>query len=530
MPLPRPRVAVQRLRRIGVPGCQCLLETERETATFSAHHTTLRGNATPGTLAMAPLECVGMQQVHLLHSGTLVNALPEGGFPCTSNARPRFGVPARWSVLIVESGSGIGRLLRDQLQDQGVGVTLVGSATSAFAVVEQPSFTVAILDMALPDGSGLEVLDRLRASRSVAHVIILSESPDEDVRVGALRRGADDYVVKPFVVRELTARVLAVRRRRDPEKDARLRVGPLAIDLRARQVRVDGRPLELTGKEFDLFAYLGARPGLVFSRDQLLRAVWQSARWTGLTTRTSTHASKAPTATSRSAPPQSTSGLTRMGREPTTFSNSPDSETGRGTVRYPHAHDGRDYMSTPEEAHRCRRSRSMSMNTVAPSPDRPRTRGPARSPDPKPSTSTTTAARDRSEHRRCRDRRRHRESVGSRATRHRCGPPAPRPLGRPGVAGHRGGDVRCTGRLSPWTGSSTARPTRCWSRSNRCSTTSRRRATKTSRSIRDRSTTPWRSMTAQQWRARRPLVWFRRPRRLSCCRCALPSSTVAGAS
>jgi PAS domain S-box-containing protein len=181
------------------------------------------------------------------------------------------------SVLIVEGASGIGRLLGDRLLNQGVRPTVVGSVASAFAVVEQQSFTVAILDMALPDGSGLDVLDRLRQDRSAAHVVVLSKSLDGDERVGALERGADDYFVEPFHVRELAERVLAARRRNDTEKDAFLQVGPLAIDLRARLVRIEGQPLKLTGKEFDLLAYLAARPGLVFSRDELLGAVWQSA-------------------------------------------------------------------------------------------------------------------------------------------------------------------------------------------------------------------------------------------------------------
>jgi len=179
-------------------------------------------------------------------------------------------------VLIAESGPGVQRLLRDRLRDHGVGVTVAGSVADALAVLERSSFDVVVVDVVLPDGSGLEVVDEVRRSGSSAHVIVMSASASEDDRIDASQRGADDYVVRPFLVRELTTRVLAVRRRREPG-DQFLRAGGLVIELRARQARVDDRLLELTAREFDLLAYLAARPGHVFSRDQLLRAVWQSA-------------------------------------------------------------------------------------------------------------------------------------------------------------------------------------------------------------------------------------------------------------
>jgi diguanylate cyclase (GGDEF)-like protein/PAS domain S-box-containing protein len=181
------------------------------------------------------------------------------------------------TVLIVENEPGIRDRVRDQLQDQGVQVTVAATRAAARDAVGRGSFSVVIVDLALPDGSGLDVLDSLRRSGSAAHVIVLSASTSEADRVRAFDRGADDYVVKPVFVRELTARVLAVRRRRDPRIDACLQVGRLRIDLKAREVVVDGRTLELTAKEFDLLAYLAARPGYVFSRDDLLKAVWHSA-------------------------------------------------------------------------------------------------------------------------------------------------------------------------------------------------------------------------------------------------------------
>src|SRR5690606_19262839 len=96
-------------------------------------------------------------------------------------------------------------------------------------------------------------------------------------RTRASERGADDVVMKPFYVRELTARVLAVRRRRDPVADTTLRIGRFGIDLRSREVTADGTTMELTAKEFDLLAYLAVRPGHVFDREHLLNAVWRSS-------------------------------------------------------------------------------------------------------------------------------------------------------------------------------------------------------------------------------------------------------------
>ena len=181
------------------------------------------------------------------------------------------------TCLVVEDEPAIRRLVHSQLEAQGVPVIDADSLAAAMAALTRYSFDVVILDLALPDGSGLDVLDTLRREGSEAHVIILSAAGSESDRVEALGRGADDYVVKPFFARELTARVLAVRRRRDPKKDARLEVGPLTLDLRGRLVTAHGVHVEVTAKEFDLLAYLAARPGHVFSREQLLQAVWQSS-------------------------------------------------------------------------------------------------------------------------------------------------------------------------------------------------------------------------------------------------------------
>ncbi len=180
-------------------------------------------------------------------------------------------------VLIVEDDAAVCRIVRDQLESRGVGTVSAGTVAASREALAREDFEAIILDLSLPDGSGLEVLAELRASGSSAHVIVLTGAGSEADRVHALESGADDYVVKPFFARELAARVLAVERRRTLTEDMTLRIGPLEIDLNAREVTADGRPLDLTSKEFALLAFLAARPGHTFSRAELLRAVWESS-------------------------------------------------------------------------------------------------------------------------------------------------------------------------------------------------------------------------------------------------------------
>jgi PAS domain S-box-containing protein len=180
-------------------------------------------------------------------------------------------------LLVVDDDAFVRQLVTSRLEMQGVSVTAAATVVAALTELNHTTFDVAILDLSLPDGSGLDVLRTLRARGSPTHVIILSGAGGETDRLRGFELGADDYVVKPFFVRELAARVLAVRRRHDIAEDTRLQYGPTAIDFSARQVTVDGAPVSLTTKEFDLLAFLAARPRHVFSHDELRRSVWQSA-------------------------------------------------------------------------------------------------------------------------------------------------------------------------------------------------------------------------------------------------------------
>lgn len=177
-------------------------------------------------------------------------------------------------VLVVEDDPAIGRLLRRSLTDRGDVVTVAtdGASGLAIALREQPE--VVLLDLGLPDLSGLEVLTMLRAVSQVPVIVITAQDDDRTV-VKALDSGADDYLVKPFGSEQLAARIRAVlRRAAAASTESTVELGDLQIDVVTRQVTLAGRALDLTRKEFDLLWLLASRPGEVISKRDLLAGVW----------------------------------------------------------------------------------------------------------------------------------------------------------------------------------------------------------------------------------------------------------------
>jgi two-component system response regulator RegX3 len=182
-------------------------------------------------------------------------------------------------ILLVEDEDTIADPLADGLRREGFDVER--AATGAAALEAAPADLV-LLDLRLPDTDGLDVCRRLR-ERSDVPIIVVTARGEEADRVVGLELGADDYVVKPFGLRELIARIRAVTRRtsvRDARPGEPLRVGTLEVDERARRALVDGRDLELTPKEFDLLAALARDPGAAISRRRLLEEVWETT-WYG---------------------------------------------------------------------------------------------------------------------------------------------------------------------------------------------------------------------------------------------------------
>ena len=152
------------------------------------------------------------------------------------------------------------------------------TGTTGLAQAQRATFDLLLLDLILPGPSGFEILETVRATRPTLPVIILTARGDEADRVKGLRLGADDYVVKPFSVRELLARVEAVLRR-SPERPQRVESVPLpggVADLARCEVRFqDGQRTELSEREVELFRYLAAHAGRAISRAELLRRVWR---------------------------------------------------------------------------------------------------------------------------------------------------------------------------------------------------------------------------------------------------------------
>jgi DNA-binding response OmpR family regulator len=180
----------------------------------------------------------------------------------------------RPAVLLVEDEQSIGQLVRGYLEQAGHRVVWVRSGEEALAELDRHGFGIVVLDIGLPGMDGFDVCRRLRA-RSTVPIVMLTARDEEADRVAGLELGADDYVPKPFSPRELAARIKAVLRRTSGfETPARLALGDLAIDRDAHEARLAGRPVELTGKEFDLLAFLVEHAGIVFSREQLLDRVW----------------------------------------------------------------------------------------------------------------------------------------------------------------------------------------------------------------------------------------------------------------
>jgi DNA-binding response OmpR family regulator len=190
----------------------------------------------------------------------------------------------RASVLVVDDEPTIGEVLARYLERAGYDTRIASDGPQALALSAAAPPDLVVLDVMLPGIDGLEVMRRLHERAGPrSRVILLTARGRESERIVGLRRGADDYVVKPFSPGELVARVEAVLRRGpagDPaaavaEPAAALRFEDLTIEPATRRVRSEGRQVALTAREFDLLAFLARHPGQVFSRDRLMELVWQ---------------------------------------------------------------------------------------------------------------------------------------------------------------------------------------------------------------------------------------------------------------
>lgn len=177
-------------------------------------------------------------------------------------------------VLVVEDDARVARLVQRALAEAGERVDVTSSAVDARARGETGAYDAIILDVMLPDGSGFDICRGFRREGVRTPILMLTARDSVPDRVHGLTVGADDYLVKPFAIEELLARLRAITRRNTPAVEEAPRVGDLILDLAGRTARRGERPVELTTKEFELLTYLMRNPGRVLTKDQILAHVW----------------------------------------------------------------------------------------------------------------------------------------------------------------------------------------------------------------------------------------------------------------
>lgn len=186
-------------------------------------------------------------------------------------------------VLVVEDDAELRELVREMLTEHGYDVEECSDGGPALDLIAVRRPDLVVLDLGLSEMGGLDVLRKIRESSNLPVIVLTGRGAEAD-RIVGLELGADDYVVKPFSPRELAARVRSVLRRSNAgstaDRELVLTFNRLEIDVQCRDVRVDGAPVELTAREFDLLSFLASSPRQVFTREQLLQQVWSSdAEW-----------------------------------------------------------------------------------------------------------------------------------------------------------------------------------------------------------------------------------------------------------
>ena len=181
--------------------------------------------------------------------------------------------PSAQRVLVVEDDPAIARVLELELGEAGYRVEVTVAGTDGLSAMERERPDLVVLDVRLPDMDGLTVCRRARRSGHDMPILMLTALDRVGDRVVGLDAGADDYLAKPFAIEELLARLRALQRRAGGDQTT-LAAGPVHLDLDSREVTVDGNPVELTAREFDLLAFLMHAPGRVFTREQIYEGVW----------------------------------------------------------------------------------------------------------------------------------------------------------------------------------------------------------------------------------------------------------------
>ena len=183
------------------------------------------------------------------------------------------------SILVIEDNPDVAELLGLHLRDEGYRVETIGEGRAGAERAVSEDYDLVILDLMLPNIDGLEICRRIRSGERYTPILMLTAKSTEMDRVLGLEMGGDDYMTKPFSIRELLARIRALFRRVEalqikPRAQERCTVGGLQIDVPRRRVDLDGRRVDLTAKEFDLLLHFARHPGRVYTRNELLDLVW----------------------------------------------------------------------------------------------------------------------------------------------------------------------------------------------------------------------------------------------------------------
>lgn len=178
-------------------------------------------------------------------------------------------------ILLIEDDAAVSDTLKAGLEMAGYSVVPAYTTADAHTALQGSGFDLILLDLELPDGSGLDLLSELRSAANPVPVIITTARSDIDDRVAGLDLGADDYMSKPVDIEELFARIRSIMRRADEAQSLRLQVGDLVLDLTGRRVIRGGREIDLTQREFDIAAYLIRNKDTVVTKDMLATNVWK---------------------------------------------------------------------------------------------------------------------------------------------------------------------------------------------------------------------------------------------------------------
>ncbi len=177
-------------------------------------------------------------------------------------------------ILIIEDDSSLREIISRGLHSEGYIVETACNFSEADDKIAGYSYDCILLDIMLPDGNGLRLLEHIKSLKKSDHVIIISARDSLDDKVTGLDLGADDYLAKPFYMAELSARIKSVLRRSVNNGDNKLTTGNITLDLHSRRVEVDGRELTLLKKEFDILLYFMQRPNHIVDKAMLAEAVW----------------------------------------------------------------------------------------------------------------------------------------------------------------------------------------------------------------------------------------------------------------